>query len=69
MFKRDHHVRIATILQSLDPDVFINHNCYFGGGTAIVLSHDEYRESVDMDFLVSDLAMYREQFQAEFIYK
>lgn len=31
----------------------------FAGGTAIVLTHGEYRESVDMDFLCSNLAGYR----------
>lgn len=33
--------------------------CYFGGCTAIALSHGEYRESVDIDFLVSDLSGFR----------
>lgn len=36
------------------------HSCYFGGGTAIAMGHGEYRESVDMDFLVSDINAYRE---------
>jgi hypothetical protein len=36
------------------------HHCYFGGGTAIALLQDEYRESVDIDFLVSDKERYRE---------
>ena len=36
-----------------------SHHCYFGGGTAIVLRHGEYRESADIDFLVSDIAAYR----------
>ena len=35
------------------------HNCLFAGGTAIALGYGEYRESVDIDFLVSDLASYR----------
>lgn len=34
--------------------------CLFGGGTAIALRHGEYRESVDVDFLVSELEHYRE---------
>jgi hypothetical protein len=34
-------------------------NCLFGGGTAIALRYGEYRESVDIDFLVSDIASYR----------
>lgn len=59
MFERAHHVRIATILQALDADVLTARGCLFGGGTAIVLSRSEYRESADIDFLVSDPAGYR----------
>lgn len=59
MFERPHHQRIATILDSLDPAVLDLNHCYFGGGTAIALRFGEYRESVDLDFLVSDLVGYR----------
>ncbi len=59
MFKRDHHLRIATVLQALDAETLSAHGCLFGGGTAIVLTHGEYRESVDIDFLISDLEGYR----------
>jgi Nucleotidyl transferase AbiEii toxin, Type IV TA system len=59
MFERAHHQRIATVLQSLDGALLRAHRCFFGGGTAMVLMYGEYRESVDMDFLVSDLAGYR----------
>jgi len=31
----------------------------FGGGTAIALKFGEYRESVDMDFMVSEITHYR----------
>lgn len=60
MFKRDHHNRIASVLQSLDADLLREHQCYFGGGTAIVLARDEYRESIDIDFLISDISRYGE---------
>ncbi|MBG9388321.1 nucleotidyl transferase AbiEii/AbiGii toxin family protein [Caenimonas aquaedulcis] len=60
MFERLHHLRIAQVLQSLDADVLRAHHCYFGGGTAIALRHGEYRESVDIDFLVSDVGGWRE---------
>src|SRR5690606_21682454 len=33
--------------------------CLFGGGTAIVLSCNEYRESVDIDLIISDSSGYR----------
>ncbi len=59
MFERDHHRRIATVLAALDAGVLAAHACWFGGGTAIALRYGEYRESVDIDFLVSDLAGYR----------
>lgn len=59
MFKREHHLRIATILQALDADLLAENECWFGGGTAIVLSHGEYRESIDIDFMVSSRAGYQ----------
>ena len=59
MFKREHHQKIFEVLQRLDAQVLKNHACYFGGGTAIALMNGEYRESVDIDFLVSDLIAYR----------
>ena len=59
MFKREHHQKIFEVLQRLDAQVLKNHACYFGGGTAIALMNGEYRESVDIDFLVSDLMGYR----------
>ncbi|MDQ2926572.1 MAG: nucleotidyl transferase AbiEii/AbiGii toxin family protein [Pseudomonadota bacterium] len=59
MFEREHHRSVALVLQSLDPEVLASRHCYFGGGTAMALRYGEYRESVDIDFLVSDLAGYR----------
>lgn len=60
MFERPHHQRIAHVLGALDGDVLRRHGCLFGGGTCIALRYGEYRESVDMDFLVSDAAGFRE---------
>ena len=60
MFDRPHHQRIAHVLSALDGDVLRAHSCWFGGGTCIALRYGEYRESVDIDFLVSDAAGYRE---------
>ncbi len=59
MFEREHHQRIAAVLSALDAPLLRSHGCYFGGGTAIALRYGEFRESVDIDFLVSDLAGYR----------
>lgn len=60
MFERPHHQRIAHVLAALDGELLRQHGCLFGGGTCITLRHGEYRESVDIDFLVSDAAGYRE---------
>jgi hypothetical protein len=60
MFARPYHQRIHEVLLALDATLLREHQCYFGGGTAIVLQRDEYRESVAMDFMLSDLTSYRE---------
>lgn len=52
-------MRIATVLQALDSDLLAKHHCFFGGGTAIALKHNEFRESIDIDFVVSDAAGYK----------
>ncbi len=59
MFNREHHQKIAIILTSLDAELLRANGCYFGGGTAITLRYGEYRESADLDFLISDLPSYR----------
>lgn len=59
LFKRAHHKSIAHVLQSLDAELLHSHSCLFGGGTAIVLACGEYRESVDIDFLISDKRGYQ----------
>ncbi|MBM6400028.1 nucleotidyl transferase AbiEii/AbiGii toxin family protein [Phycicoccus sonneratiae] len=50
---------MAEVLSMLDAPLLAEHHCWFGGGTAIVLDNDEFRESVDIDFLVSDQQSYR----------
>lgn len=37
----------------MDGDFLVKARCYFGGGTQLVLAHGEFRESRDIDFLVS----------------
>lgn len=58
MFNRTHHQRIAQVLSLLNVPLLRDHDCLFGGGTAIALRFGEYRESVDMDFVVSNTANY-----------
>jgi len=60
VFERVHHQRIEHLLGLLDSDLLRACRCWFGGGTAIVLRYGEYRESRDIDFLVSDADGYRE---------
>lgn len=59
MFERPHHRRIASLLERLDGALLADNECWFGGGTAMALRFGEYRESVDVDFLVSSLEGYR----------
>jgi hypothetical protein len=60
LYSRPHHQRIQKVLKSLNVERLLKHECLFGGGTAIVLAHGEYRESADIDFIVSSVAGYRE---------
>lgn len=60
MFERPHHQRIALLLGSLDAALLREAGCLFGGGTAMALRFGEYRESVDVDFLVSDEDGYKQ---------
>lgn len=59
MFKRPHHQKVAAVLGAMNADFLRDAKCYFGGGTAIALLLDEYRESVDIDFMCSDQEGYR----------
>jgi hypothetical protein len=59
LFEREHHRRVARVLEALDARLLHGHRCLFGGGTAIALRHGEYRESMDIDFRVSHLDGYR----------
>ena len=59
MFKRPHHQRIAQVLGALDGPLLRANGCLFGGGTVIALRYGEYRESADIDFMVSDVGGYR----------
>jgi len=64
LFSRRHHNDILHVLRCLNGDFLCDAECYFGGGTAIVLQLDEYRESVDVDFLCASQEGYRKLRQA-----
>lgn len=59
MFRRPQHNAIATIFTALDDRLLLKAQCFFGGGTAIVLALDEYREGVDIAFFCSSQEGYR----------
>lgn len=58
-FARPRHRLVWRTLEALDRDFLAEARCRFAGGTRIVLALDEYRESVDVDFLCADVAGYR----------
>lgn len=58
-FSRPRHRLVWRVLESLNSPLLASTRCFFGGGTRIVLELDEYRESVDVDFLCSDRSGYR----------
>lgn len=66
MYRRAHHQRIARLLADLDRRLLEDARCFFAGGTAITLQLNEYRESVDVDFLCADAAGYRRLREAVF---
>lgn len=43
----------------MNAEVLTSMQCWFAGGTAVAILLDEYRESVDVDFLCSDTTGYR----------
>ncbi len=59
MFERPHHQQISQVLDVLNGQLLRENHCLFGGGSAIALRYGEFRESGDVDFLVSDVASYR----------
>ena len=58
-FRRPRHRLVWTALEALDARFLADARCYFGGGTRMVLSLGEYRQSADIDFLCADIAGYR----------
>lgn len=56
---RPRHTTVVAALQTLDGDFLRESQCWFGGGTRIVLELGEYRESEDADFLCASAYGYR----------
>jgi hypothetical protein len=55
-YRRPLHRRIAHLLSLVDGQFLEQAQCFFGGGTQLVMAHGEFRESRDIDFLVSSQA-------------
>lgn len=66
MYKRPHHQKVDALLSAMNAEFLREAKCFFGGGTAIALLLDEYRESVDVDFLCADQEGYRKLRQSVF---
>ena len=58
-FRRARHRLVWKALEALNARFLADTCCYFGGGTRMVLSLGEYRQSADIDFLCADIAGYR----------
>lgn len=58
-YKIKHHNVIRSVLNNFNADVFFENSILFRGGTRIALEIDEYRESIDIDFLYPNKLSYR----------
>lgn len=58
--RRPWHRLVWRVLEALNGALLADAKCYFGGGgTRIAMELDEFRESVDVDFLCADRDGYR----------
>lgn len=58
-FRRPAHREVLAVLSAMNADFLRDSECYFGGGTRIVLELGEYRESKDIGFLCASQEGYR----------
>lgn len=56
---RQYHDAIIDVLGQFNAEYLIENRIYFGGGTRIALELNEFRTSVDIDFVCPDKASYR----------
>ena len=59
-YRRPRHQLVHGLLERLNADFLRQQQCYFGGGTRIVLELGEYRESAGIDLLCSSRDGYRD---------
>ena len=53
-FSIQHHQVIESALNNFNADFFYENKILFGGGTRIALDLNEFRTSIDIDFLCPD---------------
>jgi hypothetical protein len=58
-FSIEHHQVIESALKNFNADFFCENNIFFGGGTRIALELNEFRTSIDIDFLCPNKESYR----------
>jgi hypothetical protein len=58
-YKPSHHQAISSALDYFSSEYLSENNIIFGGGTRIALEINEYRESVDIDFLCPNKLSYK----------
>lgn len=56
---RDHHQLIFAALENFNAEYFNTHHILFGGGTRIALELNEFRESIDIDFICPNRDAFR----------
>ena len=59
MSKVLHHAAIKSALSNFNSQYLRDNRILFGGGTRIALEIDEFRKSIDIDFVCPDKASYR----------
>jgi len=57
-YSRAGHRLVAQVFERLNAGLLARADCFFGGGTRLALTFDEYRESRDIDFLCAEPSGY-----------
>lgn len=60
MHNKEKNQKIKLLLKKINRNIILNSECFFGGGSALSMFLDDYRESSDIDFLCSSEEGYRE---------
>lgn len=58
-YQLNHHQVISSALENFNSEFLFENNIIFGGGTRIALEINEFRESIDIDFLCPNKESYK----------